>query len=140
MGGAAYSLFLLQPFKPWAWFLQYYLSSTASGWDAMTNSMYMPIFRERISKYMALSTLCNYGSSVVAAPLYAALFDAKATSYAARLTPGLVSFVLYLVAMVVVLTPRTGVWQLFCLGLDDMQSAEDATSCTSSQAEDKKSR
>merc|ERR1712187_1028152 len=83
------------------------------------------IFKDRFNKYMALLTLCKNGSAVLAAPMYALAFDAKATSYAARLLPGLLSFVFYVLAMALVFHPTTGVWRMFCLGLDAMQEEED---------------
>jgi len=121
-------LFILQPFIQWSWFAQYYLSSIASGWDALVNSMDAELFRDEVSKYVAVVTLCKYGSNLISAPMYAALFDAKATSYQERLRPGLVSFALYMVGMLLVFTPRTGIWAMFCRALDGLQADADLKS------------
>eukprot|EP00929_Paragymnodinium_shiwhaense_P095593 TRINITY_DN56811_c0_g1_i2.p1 TRINITY_DN56811_c0_g1~~TRINITY_DN56811_c0_g1_i2.p1 ORF type:complete len:471 (+),score=93.56 TRINITY_DN56811_c0_g1_i2:92-1504(+) len=123
--GVASCLFLFQPFMRWAWFAQYYLSSTASGWDALTSSLNTVLFKDRIAKYMALTTLCSYGSNAVSAPMYAWLFDAKAESYEERVKPGLASFALYLLGMAIVFAPFTGVWQMYGTGLDIMQKEAD---------------
>merc|ERR1712032_1281784 len=79
------------------------------------------IFKDRVSKYMALTALCSYGANAIAAPLYAGVFDAKATTYVGRLIPGLVSFVLQACGLLMLFKPSTGVWSLFCVGLDVMQ-------------------
>eukprot|EP00415_Alexandrium_ostenfeldii_P003721 UN3721 len=121
----ANSLFLLQPFLWWSWFAQYQLTSLASGMDAIYSNISKSIFKERTSKYMALQTLCTYGAAVVASPLYAMAFDAKATSYAARLRPGLISFLLYMGGLLIAFHPSTRVWSLFCAGLDEMQAGLD---------------
>mmetsp|Transcript_112697 Transcript_112697/g.240565 ORF Transcript_112697/g.240565 Transcript_112697/m.240565 type:complete len:321 (-) Transcript_112697:30-992(-) len=121
----AASLMFLQPFQRWAWFAQYYLSSAASGWDALFSSLISALFKERTSKYMAMSTLVNYGANIISAPMYAVAFDATATSYFARLQPGLAGLVCYAIGTVILFHPTTGVWRFFCGGLDVMQKEHD---------------
>jgi len=121
-------LFVLQPFRRWAFFLQYYLSSTASGWDALMSSTSTAIFGSRVSKYMALSTIAGYGANAVAAPMYAYAFDAKASAFWDRVRPGLWSFSLHLFGTLLLFAPSTGAWRLFRQGLDSMQRDADAKS------------
>lgn len=122
----AAALFVLQPVFWWSWFLQYYLSSMVSGMDALTNSVSKAVFKDRVGKYLAALSICSYGAAMVAAPLYAAAFDAKATAYFPRLRPGLLSFLLYVAGLLLAFLPATGVWRILASGLDQLEEERSA--------------
>eukprot|EP00930_Biecheleria_cincta_P044206 TRINITY_DN3033_c0_g1_i1.p1 TRINITY_DN3033_c0_g1~~TRINITY_DN3033_c0_g1_i1.p1 ORF type:complete len:512 (+),score=78.59 TRINITY_DN3033_c0_g1_i1:131-1537(+) len=133
-------LFLGVSFNPCFFFGPLYLFCVVfGGYEGMTGSMCTKFLGDKIAKYTALRSLSGYSLSIVTGPLYAYLFDAKASTWFDMTLPYLFSLSVRLLEFCVWFHPTLGAFRYMDAMLDLLTEERITVSAAdSSKAADKK--
>lgn len=132
-------LFLGISFNRGFFFGPYYLFQIFNpGYEGMTGSMCTKLLGDKMQKYTALRSLSGYSLSIVTGPIYAYLFDAKATTWFAMTLPFLLSLGFRAIEFCVWFHPTLGSYRYMDATLDILMQERIAVSAADSKAADKK--
>lgn len=116
----------------------YLFSVIVPGYEGMTGAMCTKFLGDKMAKYTALRALSGYSLGIVTGPLYAALFDAKASTWFWMTLPFLASLGFRLVEFCVWFHPTLGAYIYMDATLDLLTEERISVSAADSKAADKK--
>jgi hypothetical protein len=115
------SLHVLLPLGVAFWMAQIFACALCSGFPALVTLLEQEVMQDNINKYTTLKKMLELVSQIVGGPLFASLFDAKATEYLFMAKPNLFAFACMCSYFVLLFAPSMGVIQPSKTCLDRME-------------------